>query len=176
MTTIDIQHEARQFPKTLPLGSIEGLVVSALTIVEATRREAARLPSEAARIAQSALDKVAHGLNAVADQAHALVARGADPRMPAAPSLMNDLRQWAIQAAIESNAVAAGNDRLVEAQRQFFSDVAEQAQKVGTWILQAPAKAVNLALSPLTGPVKWLLIFAGVGFGLYLWTRWREQE
>src|SRR5262249_28646533 len=149
--------------RAVPLGSIEGLVVRALAIVEATRREAEKLPADARRIALSALDRVLRGLNGVGDQAHGLVAHGMEPRMPAAPALMADLRRWAIQAAIESNAVAAGNERLIEAQRQFFTDAAEQARKVGEWVLQAPAKAVNLMLSPITEPVKWLLIFAGVG-------------
>jgi hypothetical protein len=169
----DLQQLTRQFPRTVPLGSVATVVARALAVASSAAAQTVTLPADTAQMARTNLDRVMRGLENVANRATALVRAGTPTQSGTPPDVMGELRKWSLQAFIESNAIGAANDTMAEAQRAFWSDLAEEAKKVATAIVQAPANLVSTALSPLTNTV--LIVGLAIGVGFLIMRRRRES-
>ena len=170
----DLQQLTRQFPRSVPLGSVPALAARALAVTSTAATQTVTLPGDAAQMALTNLDKVMRALESVAAKAAALVRAGTPPQSAAPADVMDELRKWSLQAFIESNAIGAGNETMAAAQRAFWSDLADEARKVATSIIQAPASLVSTALSPLTSTV--LIVGVAIGLGWLLMHRRRDRD
>ncbi len=169
----DLQQMTRQFPRTVPLGSVPTVAARALAIASSAAVQTITLPAETAQMAHTNLDRVLRALESVANRATALVRAGTPAQSAAPPDIMDELRKWSLQAFIESNAIGSANDTMAEAQRAFWSDLADEAKKVATSIVQAPANLVSTALSPLTNTV--IIVGLAIGVGFLIMRRRRES-
>src|SRR5215471_17537840 len=170
----DLQQLTRQFPRTVPLGSVPALAARAFSVAGTAATETITLPGDTAQMALANLDRVRRGLESVATKATALVRTGTPSQSAAPPDVMDELRKWSLQAFIESNAIGAGNETIAAAQRAFWSDLADEARKVATSIIQAPAALVSTALSPLTSTI--LILGGAIGLGWLLMHRRRDRD
>src|SRR5262249_28282254 len=119
----DLQQMTRQFPRSVPLGSVATIAARAVAGASAAAAQTVTLAAGTAQMALTNLDRVMRSLESVASRATAIVRAGTPAQSAAPPDVMDELRKWSLQAFIESNAIGAANDTMAAAQRAFWSDL-----------------------------------------------------
>src|SRR5690349_21093947 len=89
----DLQQMTRRFPRTVPLGSVPGLVARAVAVASSAAAQTIALPADTARMARTNLERVIGGLENVATRATALVQAGTPSQSAAPPDVMDELRK-----------------------------------------------------------------------------------